>query len=311
MDGGPLQPPSAIAALGAERAAARERRDFGAADELRARIEDAGWRVVDDGLDFHLEPLRPLDREVAGRTLHGSSAAVPSLFSEPSTERITVVVALDHGQSLDSVASLPSTFPADASLVAVADGSSSTPGLADAETIGCEMVWTAGAFGLAAAFNAGMRRATGGLICLCGPDAEIDGGINDEILAPLVDAFADDSVAVAGAFGLTTADLRAPGPSPLGDVVGLDAAFLAFRRGDAIALGPLDERLRTSAYLGLWWSLVLRNGGPDLPVRRAVALDLPVRRRSAQESPHDARLARRDYYRVLDAFGRRPDLLRL
>ena len=43
------------------RAAARAARDWPEADRLRAEIEAAGWRVVDRGTDFRLEPLHPPD----------------------------------------------------------------------------------------------------------------------------------------------------------------------------------------------------------------------------------------------------------
>ena len=59
----PAQPddalPADIVALAEERAAARAARDWQTADALRGRIEEAGWRVTDHGLDFTLAAARP------------------------------------------------------------------------------------------------------------------------------------------------------------------------------------------------------------------------------------------------------------
>jgi hypothetical protein len=42
------------------------------------------------------------------------------------------------------------------------------------------------------------------------------------------------------------------------------AGWIAFRRADYVALGPLDERFVTPAWLDVWWSLRLRAGAdPD------------------------------------------------
>ena len=55
-------------------------------------------------------------------------------------------------------------------------------------------------------------------------------------------------------------------PSDAREAAGAAACggWLAFRRSDFIALGPLDERFVTPAWLDVWWSLRLRAGeDPD------------------------------------------------
>ena len=60
---------------------------------------------------------------------------------------------------------------------------------------------------------------------------------------------------------------------------------------------------------------MLRDEGEEAPPRRAVAVDLPAIRHehrgwtSLPESERD-RLSKRNFYRVLDRFGARRDLLR-
>ena len=69
--------PDEIVALADERAAARARRDYRTADELKARIESAGWRVVDDGPAYALHPARAADVVEDGQTIYGSIESVP------------------------------------------------------------------------------------------------------------------------------------------------------------------------------------------------------------------------------------------
>jgi hypothetical protein len=132
---------------------------------------------------------------------------------------------------------------------------------------------------------------------------------------PLAGALADPGVAVAGGFGLTSPDLRhfvdAVGP----DVDAIGAYWLAFRRAELRTLGPLDEKFVFYRNLDIWWSLVLRAGAdPDRPPRRALRLDLPLVRHehrgwtSLPPAERD-RLSKRNFYRVLDRFRDRMDLL--
>ena len=61
---------------------------------------------------------------------------------------------------------------------------------------------------------------------------------------------------------------RAPPP--------LRSGCYAFRRADAIARGPIDGRLHLRGSVAAWLGLLLRDEGPDGPPRRALALDLPL-----------------------------------
>jgi hypothetical protein len=88
---------------------------------------------------------------------------------------------------------------------------------------------------------------------------------------------------------------------------------MAFRRGDAAERGPVDERLRTDFYTAICWSLTLRDGGRGGPHRRAVAVaDVPAERHATESAAADRTVERdlkRDFYRYLDRFGSRADLI--
>jgi hypothetical protein len=261
------------------RAEARRAGDFTAADELRAKIETAGWKVVDSGYKFRLEPASP-------------STGVASRLDEPAAAPVTIV-------AIDAAAQVPAGLvPATTQIVAVGEPPAGS-------VAGVEVVELPVPVRLAEAWNIGLRRAVGGVVVLLGPGIIVTG----DLATPVAKALADETIAVVGAKGLESDDLRHWRATGTGEVDALDAECLAFRRADAAARGPLDERFSSSRLLAIWWSLVLRDEGPDRPPRRALAVDMPLDGVGAAEGP-DERGARRDFYRVLDRFGRRHDLLR-
>ena len=86
--------------------------------------------------------------------------------------------------------------------------------------------------------------------------------------------------------------------------------MLAFRRADYRDRGPFDERFRFYRNLDIWWSLVLRDEGEGETPRRAVALaGLPLVRHehrgwtSLRTTERD-RQSKRNFYRIIDRFGR-------
>ena len=265
-----------------------------------------------------------------GRVRYGSSQSVPARPSEAAVGTASIVlIAGDEPDVLERclAALVASTFD-DVQRVVVANGPSaeqetallawetrwreeraggSTLSVAARET---EILWTSQRLGAAEAINAGIRRAAAPIVILLDQAIEAVG----DFVSPLVGALDDPSIAVAGAWGFASGDLRRFVAAGRGEVVALDAACLAFRRVDHAARGPIDVRLRAPEHLGTWWSLVLRDEGPERPGRRAVALDLPLVRHGppvpepgAGTSPRD-RDARRNLYRVIDQFGGRFDL---
>lgn len=316
--------PDAVLDAAHARSRARAARDWPEADRLRAMIEAAGWRIVDRGTDFELRPAAPPDIEEAdGRHRYGSSTTVPSRLDEPATAEATVVlIATDHPEDLRrTIDSLRRFAPDGTQVVITADAPSADQEAAlamleaapddGAGGAPIEVVWTSERLGHAAAINAAVRRALGDVIVLLDTSVEATG----DLITPLVAAMADPSVAVAGGWGLTSADLRHFEEAPPGDVDAIEGYALAFRRRDASQRGPLDERFRFYRNLDIWWSLVLRDEGEDVPPRRAIRVaDLPAERHehrgwtSLPEAERD-RQSKRNFYRIIDRFGSRRDLL--
>ena len=302
------------------RAAARAARDWPAADRLRAEIEAAGWRVVDRGTDFRLEPLHPPDVADEAGVQYGRSEAVPSRLAEPSACRATVVlVATDQPDDLDrAIAALRRTAPPGTQVVVVADAPDAAqaarlpdPSPAGGEGPELEVVRTSARLGWAAALNVGLRRAAGEIVVVMDTSVEPTGDVVTPLAAVLA---AGEDVAVAGPFGLRSADLRRFEEVEDGEAAAIEGYLLVVRRADAAASGPLDEGFRFYRNLDIWWSLVLRDRGTGAPTRRAAVVPgLPLIRHehrgwaSLPEAERD-RLSKRNFYRVLDRFRDRRDL---
>ncbi len=311
--------PDDVLAAAHARARARAARDWPEADRFRETIEAAGWKIVDHGTDFTLSPAAPPDLREGERVLYGASRNVPSRLEEAPTGIATIVlIATEWPDDLDrALAALRSAAPRETPAVVVADGPSTEQEAAlDALESGSrddqplEIVWTSERLGHAAATNIGLRRASGPVAILLDTSVEPTG----DFVTPLVRALADDTIAVAGGWGIVSKDLRHFEDAPAGDVDAIEGYCLAFRRADFVGRGPLDERFTFYRNLDIWWSLVLRDSGEGNPPRRAVSLDLPLVRHehrgytSLPESERD-RLSKRNFYRILDRFGVRRDLL--
>ena len=303
------------------RAQAREARDWPEADRLRGEIESAGWKIVDRGTDFALSPARPPDITDGDRLRFGSSQSVPSRLDEAPVGLASVIlIATDWpGDLARALAGLRATSPVGTSVVIVADSPSpeqqaalehvDAPGASDG--LPAEVVWTGERLGNTAAINIGLRRAIGPITILLDSRLEPTG----DIVTPLARALDDPTVAVAGGWGIISQDLRTFVDAPAGDVDAIEGSCQVFRRADYAERGPLPELFRSEGTLAIWWSLVLRDGGEGQTPRRAVCLDrLPIgqheRRPDTSLAGGDRdRPSKRDFYRILDRFGDRRDLL--
>ena len=296
------------------RSAARAARDWATADRLRDEIEAAGWRIVDSGVDFKLEPAHSVDVDAEGVIRYGRSTAVPSRFHEPGTGLATVVlIATDQPDDLErAVHGLQAHAPKTTQLVVVVDGPSPEQAARLAalpEDV--ELIRTTQWLGWGAALNIGIRRATADIVVLLDTSIEPTG----DIVTPLVDALREPDVAVAGPFGLRTTDLRRFDEISDGrDAAAIGGYAIAFRRSDAVTRGPVDEGFRFYRGLDIWWSFVLRDEGPDQSPRRAVSvagvalLRHEDRGGSNLSEAERERLGKRNFYRFLDRFRERRDI---
>ncbi|HEV8683284.1 MAG TPA: hypothetical protein VGS09_11025 [Actinomycetota bacterium] len=295
-------PPEEVRRLAEQRAERRRARDFGAADELRERIRALGFEVTDhpDGR-FDLSPEDPARAEAQHRV---RPEEVPSVLEEAPTTDATVqwlsegwpgdvlrgigsFRRFEGGRSVDHVVvearrEPPGTWPEDLEVIRLAEDP-----------------------GFGASRNAGLRRAHGPVVLIADGSVEADG----DPYTPLENALAHPSVAIAGPYGLVTTDLRqfreAEGP----EVDAVEGYLMAVRR-ELLAQGlAFDERYRF--YRAADVDLCFQAKALGLQVMR---VDVPVRRHEHRQwatmSEEDRdRLSKRNFYRFLDKFRGRTDLL--
>ena len=307
--------PDEVLTAAHERSKARAERDWATADRLRGEIEAAGWTIVDRGTDFALTPSAPPDVDEGERVRYGASRNVPSRLDEPAVGVATVVlIATDWPEDVErAVRALRATSPEGTSIVVVADAPSDEagPGLDALVADDLELDWTSERLGQGAATNIGIRRASAPVVVLMDSSVEPTG----DVITPLIAVLDDPTIAVAGGWGITSTDLRTFEDAPPGDVDAIEGYLLAFRRTDAAERGPLDERFRFYRNLDIWWSLVLRDEGEGSQSRRAVRVaDVPAIRHEhrgwgSHEEEERARQSKRNFYRIIDRFGSRRDLL--
>ena len=163
--------------------------------------------------------------------------------------------------------------------------------------------------GFAPAVNAGIEAAAGDVCVLFDTSVELKG----DAVTPLLEAFKDLSVVVAGPFGLRAKRGLKEFEEAAGPMVdAVEGYCLAFRRADALAAGLLDPKFRFYRIADIDFSFRLRDHG-NVGVAWVVR-DLPLVRhehRLWENTPAEERdrLSRRNFYRFLDRWRFREDLL--
>ncbi len=273
----------------------RRERDFEGADAIRDRLRAGGWDVVDTATGSELQAIK-----------------APAAVAPQAMARAVTLLTVVHGWRADAERWLFSVFTyCKADFEAIVVDNSGDPRIAG---------WLAGraaerlrvitldpALGFAAAVNAGIEAAAGEVVVLFDPGVELSG----DAITPLIEALDDQSVVVAGPFGLRGRGTLKEFESSEGpDVDAIEGYCMAFRRADGLALGGFDPRFRFYRMADVEFSFRLRDRGG-----RAVAVPgLPVEKHehrlweSTEPSERD-RLSKRNTYRFLDRWRGREDLL--
>jgi cysteinyl-tRNA synthetase len=291
--------PAGVRALAAERAAARGRRDFAAADALRDRIATEGWTVTDapDGA-FVLEPIVE-----PGAPSRVAAADVGSILQEPATADVSVHWVVEGWpQDVRRAIAAFRAHAGDRSIrfvVADVTGGDGEPWGDDVEVLALQ-----DGTGWAAAMNAGLRRAAGRVVLVADGSVEPTG----DVLGPLSIALEDPTIGVCGPFGIVTADLREFESSEGPDVDAIEGYLMAFRREVLAATDLFDRRFRWYRTADIELSFRIKDGG-----FRAVVVPVPVERHEHRmwfETPPAERAtwSKRNFYRFLDRWRDRWDL---
>ncbi len=184
----------------------------------------------------------------------------------------------------------------------VADVTGSDPAAFGADV---EMLSLAEGTGWASARNAGLRRSLGRVVLAMDGSIEPTG----DVLGPLEAALADPTVGVCGPFGIVTSDLQNFESSSGPEVDAIEGYLMALRREVLDAAGLFDEKFTWYRTADIEYSFRVKDAG-----LRAVVVEVPVERHEHRmwfQTPPDERgkWSKRNYYRFLDRFRGRFDLL--
>ena len=296
--------------LVAERAEARADGKFQEADRIRERVRELGWEVMDSADGTMVRPVLPSQANASVGYARPEDLA--SMLGEaPIVDASLVVLAEDHQADLDRLLHGLGSHPPLASweLILVANAATFDP---EASLAGVDLeiepslLSTSARLGWADAVNLGLRRARGQVIVLLDGSVEPTG----DLVAPLIEAFQDERVGIAGPFGVSSRDLRHFDEAPPGEVDAIEGYCLAVRREVLRDVGLFDAHFRFYRNADLDFSFAVRDGG-----WRAVRVDgLPLRlheHRGWSSLPPDERdrLSKRNFYRFLKHWGDRRDLL--
>jgi cysteinyl-tRNA synthetase len=292
--------PRDVRALADERQLARAAKDFGRADELRDRIAELGYRVLDAPGGWSLEALEPAGAATPRRL---DPREVPSVLDEPPTVDVSVHWLVEGWPEdvVRALAGLRAHAGGRSVQYVVADLTETDPATyGDAEVLALEP----GA-GWGAARNAGLRRSRGRMVVVMDGSIEPTG----DVLGPLEATLADPAIGVCGPFGISTTDLREFHESPGPEVDAIEGYLMAFRRDAVRDAGLFDERFRWYRTADIELSFRLKDAG-----LKAVVVDVPAARHEHRmwqsTAPGDRdRLSKRNYYRFLERFRGRSDLL--
>ncbi len=302
--------PAEILALSHERDALRKRGRYDQADALKRQIEEAGYAIKDNPRGAHLIILPSI--EVDGK-VYRTTGQLPSLLDEADNFTFSVNILARNSfeqtrRCLESVLRFADKSDIEILLV---DNASRDELVLWAETLQrtvqhLHVLRASRAMGEAEARNIGLKRSRGRYILLLDSSVELTG----DVFTPLAKTLSDPKVGITGLHGLCTDDLRHFEVSQRTEVEVVDGLCMAFRRKLLKKVGFFDERYRFPRYMDVDFSFAVRDSGanvlitPDLPVRCHAELQ-----DGNLSDAERARLTKRNFYRFLEKWGSRDDLL--
>ena len=298
-----------------ERARQRRRGEFAEADGLREQIGRAGYVVEDAATGSRVRPKTPWERRQERWRSISSSTDVKSLIDEPDDADATFgIVASGYLDDVRRCLKGALSFLDDRSVEAVVvdNGSDDETG-AWLEQVArgdprIRVIHADHVLGEGAARNVVLKQSRGEVVVLLDTSVEVVG----DILTPIENILQDDTVGVAGGYGLRTGDLHHfhDGEGEAGEMDAMQGYCFAFRRERLRDVGMMREGFRFYRNLDLDYSFHFREKGYRIVADPTLPLELHEHRAWA-ELTEDARdeLSRKNYRRFLDRWGHRTDLL--
>ncbi len=302
--------PADILALSRERDELRRRGKYDRADALKRQIEEAGYGIKDNPHGAHLVILPSV--EVDG-VVYRTARQVPSLLEEADRCEFSVNILANTSyeetkRCLESVLRCPGNH--DVEIILVNNRSLDELDVWARELqrgdVSLHLLCTSRPLGEAEARNVGLKQSRGRYVLLLDSSVELVG----DVFAPLAQALGDSGVGITGFRGLHTDDLRHFEVSTAVEVEAIDGVCMAFRRKLLKKVGLFDERFRFPSYMDIDFNFAVRNSGvqavvtPNLPI-----ISHPLLQGVNLSDAERTRLTKRNFYRFLEKWGHRDDLL--
>jgi cysteinyl-tRNA synthetase len=296
--------PDEVRRLAAEREERRKARDFAAADGLRDRIADLGFTVIDSPDGPHLEPIAAAADRDEEAPAGVRPEDVPSVLEEPTTFDATVHWVVegwpeDIARALEGFRSHRGGRSVQ---FVVADVTGQDP---SSFGDGVEVIPLDEGTGWGAARNAGLKRSLGRIVLV------VDGSVEPvgDVFGPIEETLAEPAVGIVGPFGIVTSNLQDFEASDGPEVDAIEGYLMAMRREVLLEVGLFDEKFKWYRTADIEYSFRVKEAG-----LKAVVVPMPVTRHEHRmwfnTPPNErAKWSKRNYYRFLDRFRGRFDLL--
>jgi GT2 family glycosyltransferase len=302
--------PDEILALSHERDLLRRRGQYQRADDLKKQIEEAGYAVKDNPHGAHLVILPGVD--VDGK-VYRMTHQLPSLLDEPDTCTFSVIILAQNSNDrvrrcIQSVLRFADASNIELLLVdnASQDGIDLWAEALKYQEPRLHILRSTRIMGIADAYNMALKQSRGHYVLLLDSSAELTG----DIFTPLEKTLANKEVGITGLHGLSTDDLRHFEECAPEEAEVIDSQCMAFRRNVLKKAGLFDERYRYPHYMDIDFNFSVR----DIGAKAVVTPDLPITYHTDDPKEEKAeaeriRLAKRNFYRFLEKWGDREDLL--
>lgn len=302
--------PADILALSHERDMLRRKGQYDRADALKRQIEEAGYAIKDNPHGAHLIILPSI--EVDGAT-YRTARQLPSLLDETDTCLFSVNVLAHNSfeqiqRCLESVQRFAGSTDIEIILVDNASRDELNIWAATMQHVDARLhvLRVSRTMGEAEARNIGLKQSRGRYILLLDSSVELTG----DVFTPLAKALANEEIGITGLHGLRTDDLRHFEEGQGSKVEVVDKLCMAFRRKLLKKVGLFDEGYRFPYYMDIDFNFAVRDSGakvvvtPDLPVTC-----YPILQYADLSDAERTRLTKRNFYRFLEKWGDREDLL--
>jgi cysteinyl-tRNA synthetase len=291
--------PQDVESLLADRQRAREAKDYARADQLRDEIRARGYEIRDSSGGATVEPLPKFERI--------DPARIESILEKPAILEVSIHL-LYEGFKEDVerfLAGLTKHCAAhDYEVVLVDNGAPDAEWVESLATEHVRVLHLDREVGFAEARNAGLKISRGRIVILADLSVEPTG----DVLAPILEAFKDSGVGVAGPWGIVSEDMREFTASDGPEVDAIEGYFLATRR-ELLTEGLIHEKFRWYRHADIDLSFQLRSMDTEARVVAIPAEKHTHRGWAAFDETERAKRSKRNWNIFFDRWKHQHDLL--